>query len=104
MVLVFRDVTREYRIREELRQSEEHFRRAFEMAGIGKALTRLDGRFYKVNEAMCRMLGYTEKELLLLSITSIIHPDDIAQSREVVKKLLQGELANDRFALEKRYV
>ncbi len=39
-------------------------RAAMDKAPIGKALVRPDGRFIKVNPALCQMLGYTESELL----------------------------------------
>ena len=40
-----------------LKASEETFRSAMESASIGMALVKLDGRFMKVNGALCTLLG-----------------------------------------------
>ena len=42
------------------------------------ALVHPDGRFLRVNSAVCQMLGYREEELLALTIAEITHPDDMA--------------------------
>ena len=47
-----------------LRLREERFRNAFEYAPFGLALAAYDGRVLQVNATTCRMLGYTEQELL----------------------------------------
>ena len=56
------------RLAERLRESEEAFRLAFENAPFGMSIVDFSrasaGRFMRVNEAMCRMLGYSRRELL----------------------------------------
>ncbi len=91
-------------IEAELRKSADLFGRTFKVSAVSKVLTSLKGGFYQVNNAMCRMFGYTEKELLSLSIAELTHPDDVAASGQVVKQLIQGDCENDICALEKRYV
>ena len=49
---------------ERLRESEERFRRTFELAGSGLAHIGMDRRFIRVNRRLCEMLGSTEAELL----------------------------------------
>ena len=49
-----------------LRQREERFRTAFEYAPFGLALAARDGRILQVNATTCRMLGYSEEELLAI--------------------------------------
>jgi PAS domain S-box-containing protein len=85
-----------------LRESEEQFRGLFEKAPIGKTLTGLDGRFLKVNAAFCRMVGYSEKELLGLEFTSITHPEDVAESRTHLDLQASAEVGGSSF--EKRYI
>jgi PAS domain S-box-containing protein len=101
---VVRNITERKQTEEAIRESEERFRRTFEVSAIGKVLTALDGRFYRVNRSICEMLGYTEGELLSKTIADITHPDDEAESREYVSRLVKGELEGDSFTLEKRYV
>jgi len=47
----------------QLRVSEERFRSIFEQGCLGVALAGLDGRFFTVNPAFARLLGYAHAEL-----------------------------------------
>ena len=47
-----------------LQDSEARLRGAFDHAAIGMALTNPDGRWLKVNHALCELLGYSEEELV----------------------------------------
>jgi PAS domain S-box-containing protein len=86
----------------ELHDAKERFRRAFDDAAIGMAMTGLDGRYLRVNKALCAMLGYSEEEMLSSTFKDITHPEDQAVSVEYAQRLLEGEVENYR--LEKRYV
>ncbi len=57
-----------------LAESEERFRHAFEDSAAGMALTNLDGRFIKVNLALCEMLRRSDAELLADSIGKVLRP------------------------------
>ncbi len=63
-----------------LRASEESFRLAFENAPSGMAMTSLRrpdrGRLMRVNEALCRMLGYPELLLRRIGLATVTHPED----------------------------
>ena len=84
-----------------LRESEERFRNSFENASAGMALVALDGRWIRVNDALCELLGYTERELLATDYQSITHPDDLEADNANVRKLVTG---NTRcYHLVKRY-
>ena len=54
-----------------LQESEERFRRVFEEGPLGLALVGRDYRFLKVNNALCRMVGYDEAELLQMSFLEL---------------------------------
>ena len=54
-----------------LRESEERFRLTFDEAPIGMALVTADGRFLRVNRALCEIVGYTPDELSGLTFQSI---------------------------------
>ena len=77
------------------------FRNAFENAPIGMALIALDGRFLRVNAELCRLLGYSEDELLSTSSVALTHADDVEANVARVRELLEG--ATRRFDIEKRY-
>ena len=61
---------------EELRKSEIKYRSIVENAGAGIATTDLKGRFVLVNQALCEMFGYSEKELIGKPFIDFLHPDD----------------------------
>jgi len=48
----------------------------FDQAAIGMALVGLDGRFLRVNHALCELLGHSEAELLAATIDQLADPLD----------------------------
>ena len=92
-----RDIT-ERRQAEEL---HERFRVGFEKGAVGQALTDLDGRFVRVNEALARMLGRTSAELEGAMFAAATHPDDQEIGRQAMDDLMAG---GDTARFEKRYV
>ncbi len=48
------------------------------------------------------MLGYTKEEFGNLSTIDITHPDDIEESQDFLKKLIEGKI--DKYQIEKRYL
>jgi PAS domain S-box-containing protein len=99
---IVRDITERKRAEEALRRSEERFRGAFDAAAIGMALIALDGRFQMVNRSLCRIVGYTEEELLGMAFQDITHPDDLNVDVREVSHLLAGDIHS--YQLEKRYL
>jgi PAS domain S-box-containing protein len=87
---------------EALKESEERFRTAFEDAPIGVALVDLDGRRFRVNQALCEMLGYSEEELLSKDHKEHIHPDDREISSNHLRRTL--EKGAGTYTLERRYI
>jgi diguanylate cyclase (GGDEF)-like protein/PAS domain S-box-containing protein len=81
---------------------EARVRGAFDYAAIGMALIAPDGRWLKVNQALCGIVGYSEQEMLGLTYHKITHPDDLAMISAHATKLLAGEIAT--YEVEKRYV
>jgi PAS domain S-box-containing protein len=97
----FRDVTNRKRAEEKLRESEERFSNAFKYSAIGIALVSLEGKWLKVNQSICKMLGYSEVELETMTFQEVTHPDDLDQDLQYVQQLLEGEI--DTYKMEKRY-
>ncbi len=86
----------------DLHESEERFRSAFEHSALGLALVGLDGRWLRVNQALCLIVGYTEAELRARDFQSITHPDDLAADLALAARLVAREI--DSYTLEKRYL
>jgi PAS domain S-box-containing protein len=83
---VVEDITERRRQQQALRTSEETFRTAMEFAPIGQVLIAPDGRWLKVNPALCRLLGYSEEELLAGRLQWLTR-SDAEDSAQMVRKL-----------------
>ena len=84
------------------REIAERFQVAFESGVSGMAITSPDGRFLRVNQALCDMTGYAPHELLALDFPSITHPDDVVADRDQQRAMLDG--VTDVYETEKRYL
>jgi PAS domain S-box-containing protein len=80
---------------------ETLFESLFEQDSVGVAVGSPEGRFLRVNEALCRMLGYESGELLDRSFQEITHPDDQQTSNDFYQELLT---ASQSRVYEKRYL
>jgi two-component system sensor histidine kinase UhpB len=96
------DIKDRKRAEEALRQSEERFRNAFDFAAIGMALVAPDGRFLRVNQSLCDMVGYSATEMLTRDFQSITHPDDLDADLGFVRQMLEGSISH--YHMEKRYI
>lgn len=96
-----RDISERKRAEAALRISEERFSSAFEHAPIGIALVAPDGRWLKVNRALCHLLGYTSDELLAKRFQDITYPDDLEADLAYVRQMLASEIHS--YQMEKRY-
>lgn len=86
----------------ELSVSEAKFRGAFEYSAMGMALVSFDGKWLRVNKALCKMVGYTEADLLKLSVNDITWPEDIELDKQFYNYLLNEGRIN--YQREKRYI
>lgn len=79
------------------------FEQAFESAPIGMALVSPEtGRFMRVNDALCALLGRPRDELVELSTVQVTHPDHRAADADGLRGLMEGR--QDDYHCEKRYV
>ena len=101
-VVCFIDVSEMRKADAALTESEERFRGIFEQSAVGMAIFGPDGRYVKANDALCRILGYAEAELIQLTYLDLTHPDDRVESAERMEKIRAGELGH--YEVEKRYL
>lgn len=83
-------------------QMSEQLRLLFDNAQDMIGIMGTDRYFKKVNPAMCQQLGYSEKELLSLSLDQLVHPDDMLVSKERTKAFLLG--GNQTMFFENRFL
>jgi PAS domain S-box-containing protein len=84
------------------RTSEARFRATFDTAAVGVAHIAPDGRWLRVNGALCRTLGYPADELLTRSFQDVTYPDDLTADLVQVELMREGRI--DSYNIEKRYV
>ncbi|WP_254611146.1 PAS domain S-box protein [Paenibacillus sp. JMULE4] len=75
---------------------------SFHYTSNGKALVRLDGEIKMVNHSLCKMLGYTEQELIRKTFQDIIYSEDVSSYTGSINALLGGNI--DYVEMENRYI
>jgi PAS domain S-box-containing protein len=100
--VIFREITERKRIETKLLESEERFRLLFENAPVGVSLMDADGHVVAANEADCRFLGYSQKELVGMHFSKFTHPEDLRKDLELYNELMEGKRST--YTIEKRYV
>jgi len=91
VVLVFHDMTEEYRLREALAENEQRFRT---LTNSGQALiwtSGLDGGRDYFNDPWLRFTGRTLEQELGAGWTASVHPDDLAQMLDVYRKCFDDQ-------------
>lgn len=81
--------------------TEELFESIFENAPIGMALVSLEGKWLRVNNSVCEIVGYSEGELLAIDFQQITHPDDLGNDLQFLEDVLAGR--REKYQMEKRY-
>jgi diguanylate cyclase (GGDEF)-like protein/PAS domain S-box-containing protein len=98
----YEDITEYKRAEEELRLSEERFRRIFDEGPFGMGLESQDHTIIAVNKVLCELLGYTEQELAGQNIVDITYEEDKEKSKELLGQLFAN--TSPVLRLQKRYV
>jgi diguanylate cyclase (GGDEF)-like protein/PAS domain S-box-containing protein len=60
-------------------------------APVATAVVGPDGRFLKVNPALCALVGHPEPALLAAGYQAVVHPEDRDADAEQLQRLLSGE-------------
>jgi PAS domain S-box-containing protein len=61
-----------------------------------------DGRWLRVNQRLCGILGYTENELLSLRFHDVSYPGELAAEVELTVRLARREIED--YSMEKRCI
>ena len=77
-------------------KDDERFRLAFDGDMAGMALANLEGQVFRVNPALCQILGRSEQELVGVSFMEYTHPEDLVLSEGINRQLAMGEVDQRR--------
>ena len=101
-VLVFRDVTQRREHEGRLMWSEQTFRTTFDYAPVGIAHMSVDGRWLRVNDKLCEILGFSREDLQSFTSQQITHQLDLESDEQFASKLQSGILPTASY--EKRFI
>lgn len=79
------------------------YQSVFNHSTVSTAVADPQGQFLEVNPAICRLFGYTEQELLKMSVADITYPDDLDETRHKLGQLFNNQEISS-FTNEKRIV
>jgi two-component system cell cycle sensor histidine kinase/response regulator CckA len=82
--------------------AQDRFRRTFESAPLGIAITTVEGIVEDANAALCGMLGYTRRELVGTELDSLRSRDDPSGELRISQPSMTA--ADTPAATERRYV
>jgi|GEM_PF-1554011 len=96
------DVTGEERMLEALQASDRRFKKAFQSAGHGIAMFRLDDTWVDANDSLCSLLGYDRKDLLGRPPSTLVIKRDYKVLQANIERLLADH--EETFQMEVRLV
>lgn len=99
---VIRDITKEKKARESIRESEEKYRTIFEKSGDGIVLHDLAGNVLDANKVAYEQLGYTKEEFMTLNVSQM-HPVN-SQNREEFDANLKGLIETGELHMETQFL
>jgi PAS domain S-box-containing protein len=97
------DITERKQVLEALHDSEQRFRAILSQATAGIVRKGTDGRLLFVNDAFCRMVGYSFSELVSEGKTcwDLTHPDDIEENKRLFDQMIRDGIP---FQMERRLI
>ena len=99
---IVKDISEQKLTEKALKDSEARFRKLFEEGRHGIVIVNERFKFVRVNPAFCKMLGYSENEMLTLTFKDITHPDYITGDIENVTRVMQGKIPF--YKTDKQYI
>lgn len=97
-----RDVHAQELESQQTRLTREREQTVFRTLTTGLAMVSPEGQWLAVNQALCQMLGYSERDLASQRFQAITHPDDLEADLTLLNQALAGKIHG--YQMEKRYL
>ena len=91
LMMMTRELTEAKRAEQALERSEVLFRSVVQQASDGIIIATSDGCYTEVNDAACRMLGYSREELLAKRMGDLVDGEDLQRMPLQADRLRRGE-------------
>ncbi|HEY9248921.1 MAG TPA: PAS domain-containing protein, partial [Rariglobus sp.] len=101
VVLTFVDINERKRAEEGLRASRQRLSAIFSQAAVGLSEISFEGRFLRVNDELCRMLGRSRAELLMSGVNTVTYPEDMDECIAAFRTLIE---TGAPVSIDKRYL
>jgi PAS domain S-box-containing protein len=95
LVGIGRDITDRKMVEEDLKENEERHRTILQTAMDGFWLFDQNGKMLEVNETYCLMSGFSEKEILNMTVVDLVADEVVQNVTERLQKVMK--LGEDRF-------
>jgi PAS domain S-box-containing protein len=86
----------------DITERAQQYRATFENAAVGIAHLDPDIRCRQANQALARIVGYPDAELVGMAFVDLTCPDDVARSLGQIQRVRDGTI--DSYELEKRHM
>ncbi len=87
---------------QETQETRINYQVLLENALVGIFLLNKEKKVFYSNQALRDITGYTQKDVEEIDIESIIHPDDLEDSRRQIKERLSGKTKNENYIFRLR--
>lgn len=89
-------------LRSEHQRSHQQLEATFEHSATGMAHSEINGRWIRINQTYCDLVGYSHEEMMGMTFLDITHPEDLHQDLGLLRRLLAREIPH--YQMEKRYL
>jgi PAS domain S-box-containing protein len=79
-------------------RADERLRVGFEKSPVGIAYVSPDGHWLAANERFRTIIGYAREQLARVSYQYLAHPDDAKREAQMMRSMLEGEIAGYRIS------
>jgi PAS domain S-box-containing protein len=100
--ILFRDITERKKAEDALRRSEEKYRVYVENSPVAFFVINTEQKYIQVNDRACKLLGYSRKELLGITIFDIVFDEDIQLTHEQYSELQETGKSIREFRLKRK--